>query len=953
MKASCQKPIKQKSPGKKKSRPSARKGWKRWAFPLLAMILVPLFAILLLEICLRIVDAGYPAGFFLKRKINGETFFTENEKFGWRFFPSQIARRPFEILLPPSKSPDQYRIFVLGESAAMGDPEPSYGFSRILELLLNASFTEKKFTVVNATMTGINSHGVMEIAKDCAGQKPDFFVVYMGNNEIVGPYGPGTVFSPFSRRLFFIRLRIRMETTKLGQLLSSFKQSISREKGKCKFWGGLNMFIKNKIPADDPRLGSAYNHFRNNLMDICKIARKSGVKIIVCTVASNLGSCPPFASLHSRPWNSDQENEWQEFYNTGVKMEGQGDFAAAILSYTQALNMDQGYAELHFRLAHCLFELGKYDEACQHYVKARDLDALRFRSDSTLNTLVRETAAKSKTGDVFLVDMVDIVKNHSFKGIPGDDLFYDHVHLNFTGNYIFAKSVFEQMRRLLPESPKGTILSEQQCAEYLAYTTWDQRRICDLMLERLERMEMPPFAFQIDHKDRLAKLKEERNKLSLVLMGQGIDASEALYQKALERSPEDWLLHENYAQLLQNTEKALEEAGEWQKVLAFHPHHPERYSTLGQALAKAGKFPEALEACAMAIKHNPNDVIAHNGLGMAYAGLGKGEEAKFHYQKALNIRPEFSDAHHNLALLLSQEGQSAEVIDLYSRMLEINPLDEDAHYNLGLALAKSENWDAAAKHFSELLRLNPANVEAHYNLGYVLSEQGDRDKAIEHYTAALKLNPDYDKAHNNLGSLLAEKGMYQEAASHFFEALRIHPEDQGIHYNIGKVYVLQGEWDKAEEHFALLLKADPGHARGYYQLGLVLERKRKPDKALDCYKKALELEPEFVPVLNQIAWLRSTDPDPGIRNALEAIRMAEHACQLTQNGDPVILDTLAAAYAEAGKFQDALHYADKALEIAVSTKQESLVKDIRKRKELFRKNLPFREDTIGMREREK
>jgi len=953
MRASCKKPIEQKPRGKKMSRPGPRKGWKRWAFPLLAMTLVPLFAIFFVEICLRIVDAGYPAGFFLKRKINGETLFTENEKFGWRFFPRQIARRPFEILLPPSKAPGQYRIFVLGESAAMGDPEPSYGFSRILELLLNASFKEKKFTVVNATMTGINSHGVREIAKDCAAQNPDFFVVYMGNNEIVGPYGPGTVFSAFSGKLFFIRFRIWIETTRLGQLISSFKQNISREKGKYKSWGGLKMFVENKIPADHPRLGSAYNHFRNNLMDVFRIARKSGAKTIVCTVASNLGSCPPFASLHSKPWNSDQENEWQKFYNTGVKMQGQGDFAAAILSYNRALNLDQSYADLHFRLGHCLIELGEKEEAYQHYVRARELDALRFRSDSRLNAIVRETAEKTRTGNIVLVDMVDILKNHSLKNIPGDDLFYDHVHLNFAGNYILAKSVFEQIRSLVPEFPKETILSEQQCAEYLAYTTWDQRRICDLMLERLERMEMPPFTFQIDHEDRLAKLKEERNKLSLVLMGQGIDASVALYQRAIERSPEDWILHENYAQLLQHTDKALEEAGEWQKVLALHPHHPERYSTLGQALAKAGKFQEALEACARAVKHNPNDAIAHNGLGMAYAGLGKGEEAKFHYQTALNIQPEYSDTLHNLALLLSKEGRSTEAMDLYSRMLEINPLDEDAHYNLGLAFAKREKWDDAAKHFSEILRLDPANVEAHYNLGYVLSEQGSGDEAIEHYTAALKLNPDYDKAHNNLGSLLAEKGKDQEAVSHFLEVLRIHPEDQGIHYNIGKVYVLQGEWDKAEDHLTKLLKADPRHARGHYQLGLVLERKRKPDQALDCYKKALELEPEFVPVLNQIAWLRATDPDPGIRNAPEAIRMAEHACQLTQNSDPVILDTLAAAYAEAGKFQDALHYAEKALEIAVSTKQESLARDIRKRKELFGKNLPFREESIQVRETKK
>ena len=140
---------------------------------------------------------GYPTSFFLGPDERG--FHFSNVQFGWRFFPRQLARKPEPCLLPP-RSPDTTRIFILGESAALGMPNPAFSFGRILEVMLHERYPGCRFEIVNTSMTAINSHAILEIAKDCSSQGGDLFVIYMGNNEVVGPYGPGTVFQQVARR---------------------------------------------------------------------------------------------------------------------------------------------------------------------------------------------------------------------------------------------------------------------------------------------------------------------------------------------------------------------------------------------------------------------------------------------------------------------------------------------------------------------------------------------------------------------------------------------------------------------------------------------------------------------------------------------------------------------------------------------------------------------------------
>src|SRR5665213_4148512 len=212
---------KQKSKIKKTAAPVTKR--KLWLFRLIALVGVPLLFFGLLELILRLAGFGYPTAFLLKSSNHGENTFVQNDRFGWRFFGPRAARQPEATSIPREKPPDTVRIFVFGESAAYGDPQPRFGLPRMLEAMLELRHPDKKFEVVNAAMTGINSHVILPLSRDCEEANADVWVIYMGNNEVVGPFGAGTVFGNQAMPLPLIRAGLELKATKVGQLFDALR----------------------------------------------------------------------------------------------------------------------------------------------------------------------------------------------------------------------------------------------------------------------------------------------------------------------------------------------------------------------------------------------------------------------------------------------------------------------------------------------------------------------------------------------------------------------------------------------------------------------------------------------------------------------------------------------------------------------------------------------------------
>ena len=281
---------------------------RKWLFRLAVVILSPVLFFGVLEAGLQLGGYGYPTAFFVGPDVHGA--YGPNLRFGWRFFPRPLARTPVSCILS-TKPAGTIRVFVLGSSAAQGVPDPSFGIGRTLEVLLRARYPDAKFEVVNTGMTAINSHVVREIARDCAAHQPDLFVVYMGNNEVVGPYGPGTVFQQWSPNLRFIRSNVWLKSTRTGQLLDEAMGRLRSRNGAPAAWQGMAMFMGNQVAADDPRLSAVYDNFRQNLRDICAIGQRAGAGVILSTVAVNLKDCPPLASRHRADLPAQKLTDWK------------------------------------------------------------------------------------------------------------------------------------------------------------------------------------------------------------------------------------------------------------------------------------------------------------------------------------------------------------------------------------------------------------------------------------------------------------------------------------------------------------------------------------------------------------------------------------------------------------------------------------------------------------------
>jgi tetratricopeptide (TPR) repeat protein len=659
---------------------------RKWLFRLTAMIVAPLLFLAVLEAGLQLGGYGYRAGFFIGPDADGA--YTPNPCFGWRFFPRAIARKA-EPCFVSAKAPGTIRIFVLGSSAAQGVPNPSFGFSRLLEVMLRQRYPEVKFEVVNVAMTAINSHVGLEIARDCAAHQPDLFIVYMGNNEVVGPFGPGTVFQQWSPSRKLIRANVWLKSTRTGQLLGDAMGRLRSGNAPPAAWQGMEMFLGNKVAADDPRLPAVYDNYRQNLRDICEVARRAGAGVILSTMAVNLEDCPPLASQHRSDLSAEELARWESPYQAGVDLEGKKKQLEAIAKYESAAQIDDRYAELQYRLGRCLAAQQRSAQAGERFVLARDLDTLRFRADSRINAIVREVASEGTSG-VRLVDAEKAFAKGDLApaGVAEKDLFYEHVHLTFDGNYTLARCMLDPVCKALPELAGArateTAISREKCADLLVLTPWDEYQMAGLMTEVMTR---PPFKNQLDNAVHVALWRERAASLQkLAATPQSLATAFDRYEAAVEKSPEDWSLRRRFAQVAMAT----------------------------------GHLGVAAEHLKAVLKKLPGDPAVCIELGNVAMGSRRIDEAIGWFHKALEIDPGLAKAHFDLALALSARGKADEAIDHFQQTLKIDSGCVQAHICIGLLLSNSGRIDEAVAQFQEVLKLDPSNTSAHENLEKLL-----------------------------------------------------------------------------------------------------------------------------------------------------------------------------------------------------------------------------------------
>jgi tetratricopeptide (TPR) repeat protein len=783
----------------------------------MALIGVPLLFVGLLEGGLRLAGFGYPTAFLLKSATHGENTFVQNNQFGWRFFGPRAARLPDATSIPREKPPETIRIFVFGESAAYGDPQPRFGLPRMLEAMLELRHPGKKFEVVNAAMTGINSHVILPLARGCAEARGDVWVVYMGNNEVVGPFGAGTVFGNQTTPLPLIRAGLALKATRIGELFGAVQGALQKTAAASGEWEGMRAFVKYRLAGSDPRLGAVYDNFGQNLKDIVAAGRSSGAKIVLSTVAVNLQDCAPFASLHRPDLSASRLDEWQRLFDAGAKAQAGGDFRQAAANYDQAEQIDDRFAELRFRRGQCALALKDAGAAQKEFAAARDLDALRFRSDSRLNDLARREA----NAEGLLADGERALAEASPDGIPGAEFFYDHVHFTFPGNYVLARAISEKVELALKLPGNASWPDPAECAQRLGYTPRDTQLALSDILGRLTDV---PFTFQADHDDQMRRLTGAARQLPPPNSPASLRGAQSAAEAALARWPGDAGLWEQLGEIKQAEGDYAGAAAAARRSLDLVPSSAASWQLYGILLAQGEKYEEAVAAFKQVFALDPQAVWARHNLALCLEKLGRRDDAMVEFKRALALKPDYGTGWLALGQLYEEMGRTNDAEHCYSAALtnRVNQADDMA------TLARfcvSRRWlGLAVTNFAAAIELSPSDPGLRMESGRALAAFGRHDEAARQYLAAVELAPDQAQPHMQLAVELGRLGQPALAEQEFRQTLKLAPDSIEARADLGIALYKQEKLDEARKEFEDVLQRNPRDATALHYVELLRNR---------------------------------------------------------------------------------------------------------------------------------
>jgi tetratricopeptide (TPR) repeat protein len=318
---------------------------------------------------------------------------------------------------------------------------------------------------------------------------------------------------------------------------------------------------------------------------------------------------------------------------------------------------------------------------------------------------------------------------------------------------------------------------------------------------------------------------------------------------------------------------------------------------------------------------------------------GNGESLWSH---AIAVTSENFTAHDGLGQFLLDHGRLDEAIDQFQIALNIAPKYPMARTNLGIALTKKGRVDEAIADLQTVLEDYPHDAKAYHNLGNALLKKGDAQSAIGAYEKALSIQSPYPSAHYGLGMALDDSGRTGEAIAQYQEAVREDPDFVEAYYLLGNDLFRASHIDAAIAAYERALQSRPAYPEVENNMGLALLKEGRPGEAIAHWENAVANDSDFVPALNNLAWVLAAFPEASIRNGDKALRLADRANQLSGSKDPAVLRTLAAAYAENGRFTEATATAESGLQLANTQNNSALAKIFEDDLAHYRANTPVR-----------
>ena len=455
------------------------------------------------------------------------------------------------------------------------------------------------------------------------------------------------------------------------------------------------------------------------------------------------------------------------------------------------------------------------------------------------------------------------------------------------------------------------------------------------------------------------------------------DQAKIYYQKSLALNPGDkfallglsrialdsskWQQGQLYLEKIIESNPAF---GAAHRLLASVHKHFGRTKMMTESLKKAGimRFPVAPDPWSEEVDFLSYDArkmltLGHKALQMNYFRL-----ARRFFRRSLVLDCDISEPYMRNGIALIDSNLHKEAQPFFEKVIQIDPDNDRAYRQRGIYLINDFKAQQAEQKLLKALQIDPENARTNYFLGMCAFLQADFQKAIKLFTTAFEIDPELDADDPGLSmgrelilnpndpqhyTATANKifaSGHREVSKKFFaKIIELGPGHSEAYAKLGLILMSEQKAQQAEQMFLKALESDSQNSGARLQLARILLEKNQVQSALKQYRLLLQTNPDSVNALNALAWILATTEDPETKDPAKAVKLAERACELTNYKRPMIIDTLAVAYAADGQFQEAIETAQKALVLARSSGNKPLAKNIQKRIELYKANQPYRE----------
>lgn len=615
----------------------------------------------------------------------GRSYWATNPDYGPFALRRSDSPMPHHVWLPEQKDPSRLRVVMLGESAVAGFPSEEYSLGRLTRVLWNQSFPDHPMEMATVAMVGANSHILRDFAIESMQMRPDVLVLYSGNNEVIGPYGPVSNFTGALSARWMVRASMFARNTRIGRAMESAINALGRVVSADgeKSWKGLDEHSRSFLAAGDPALDAMLVQTLGNYRDIIEVARKQGCKVLVCIPAVNLNDWPPMASAADESASAQSEYE-----------------------RAQALERD-----------------GKMSAAWPHYRRACDLDLLRFRADGRVRQLQRDLVADISSPDVAVVDADRWL--HEWNPVFSSDreYFLEHVHLSFEGRVAVAALIADGIAELTGRVPSAGIGREgyagalpwwenlparlQSAKDRALFTEFDDAYLWDTTSHLLG---MKVFSG-------MAGISERRSELAakaadLRIRGQQRwtpQTIESAYATAASKESGDGWVELKAAELLANVGAFQQARPHIVAAREKFPRLAQVYMASAQEALRDGQPRVALVHLADMAKLLPDGAKPAAIYAQAHLEAGEPEQAVPYLRKTTAVNPQDAGAWLQLAKAQAEAGQPDQAIATCRRGLEKAGQSPALMARLARLLAEKDT--ASSAELKESLALARAAVQ--------------------------------------------------------------------------------------------------------------------------------------------------------------------------------------------------------------------------------------------------